>query len=308
MDIQTRTKMLMPPSGRVDVVLDTDAYNEVDDQFAIAYLLRSADRLNTVAIYAAPFDNSRCQGAEDGMRKSYDEILHILDLCGENSYKSKVYEGSKTFLEDISKPVDSPAARDLAQRAMEYSSDAPLYVIAIGAITNIASALLLNPAIAERIVIIWLGGHAHHWAHTREFNMRQDYLSARIVMGSAAPFVQLPCSGVVSEFLTTIPELEYWLVGKNPLADYLARNTIAYAGDKSKIPWSKVIWDVTAVAWLLNDGEQFLHTRIVNVRLPHPDGYYEDEIADLPMCYVYGIRRNALFRDLFEKLLRTTAN
>lgn len=296
-------KKLMPPKGKVDVVLDTDAYNEVDDQFAIAYLLRSADKLNTVAIYAAPFDNFRSNGPADGMRKSYDEILHILDLCAEEAYKDRVYAGSEAFMHDEVHPVDSPAARDLAKRAMEYTEQEPLYVVAIGAITNIASALLINPQIKDRIVVVWLGGHAHHWKNTVEFNMKQDYYAARVVMGSGVPFVQLPCNGVVSEFRTTTPELNYWLTGKNPLADYLARNTIAYGEKHAGMPWSKVIWDVTAVAWLLNEEERFLYDRIVNVRLPSTDGIYEDEIEQ-PICYVYGIKRNELFRDLFEKLLQ----
>ena len=37
------------PAGRVDAVLDTDAYNEIDDQFAIAYLIRSTEKMRTKA-------------------------------------------------------------------------------------------------------------------------------------------------------------------------------------------------------------------------------------------------------------------
>ena len=44
-------------------------------------------------------------------------------------------------------PVISDAAKDLAERAMDYSEENPLYVIAIGAITNVSSALLMNPEI-----------------------------------------------------------------------------------------------------------------------------------------------------------------
>ncbi len=83
--------------------------------------------------------------------------------------------------------------------------------MAIGAVTNIASALLLNPEIADNIVIVWLGGHARHWHDTKEFNMMQDIAAARVVMGSSAPFVQLPCFGVVSEFSVSAPELRHWL-------------------------------------------------------------------------------------------------
>ena len=71
-------KNLNSPSSIIDVVLDTDAYNEIDDQFAIAYLLKSDDKLDTKAIYAAPFLNSRSSSAGDGMEKSYNELVHIL--------------------------------------------------------------------------------------------------------------------------------------------------------------------------------------------------------------------------------------
>ena len=36
---QQRLKNLSVPVGKIDVVLDTDACNEIDDQFAISYLL-----------------------------------------------------------------------------------------------------------------------------------------------------------------------------------------------------------------------------------------------------------------------------
>ena len=45
------------PTGMTDVILDTDAFNEIDDQFAIAYMLRSKEKLNVKGICAAPFYN-----------------------------------------------------------------------------------------------------------------------------------------------------------------------------------------------------------------------------------------------------------
>ena len=104
---------------------------------------------------------------------------------------------------------------------MERSEEQPLYVIAIGAITNVASAILLEPKIIEKIVLVWLGGNAHDWTDNKEFNLYQDVAAARVVFGCGVPLVQLPCAGVVSGFRTTGPELEYWLRGKNKLCDYL---------------------------------------------------------------------------------------
>ena len=215
------------PQLPIDVVLDTDAYNEIDDQFAIAYLLKS-EGLRTLALYAAPFFNNNSTSPEDGMERSYDEIGKLLALMGK---ECPTYRGSRTYLPDEKTPVESPAARDLVDRAMKYSPEKPLYVVAIGAITNVASALLLEPSIAENIVIVWLGGHAHHFHDTTEFNMVQDIAAARVVFNSGAPLVQLPCAGVVSAFAVSKQELEHFLMDKNPLADYLARNTIA-AADK----------------------------------------------------------------------------
>ena len=288
------------PKYPLDVVLDTDAYNEIDDQFAIAYLLRSKPQLRTLAIYAAPFRNALAATPEEGMEKSYDEILKVLELCGE---KTEVYRGSKTYLPDEQTPVDSPAARDLVEKAMRHTAEDPLYVVSIGAITNVASALLLKPEIAERIVVVWLGGHAHHYHDTEEFNMMQDYGAARVVMGSAAPFVQLPCFGVVSGFTTTEPELEKLLFNKNPLADYLARNIVAHMHQRGKTGscWSKAIWDVTAVGWLLNENDRFMLHRRIPIRLPDDSGYYREEM-DREIDYVYYIKRDELMTDLVEKL------
>ena len=169
-------KNLQVPSSKVDVVLDTDAYNEIDDQFAIAYLLRSGDKLNTKAIYAAPFHNDNSNGAADGMERSYREILKLLELMGETR---DVFRGADAFLADEKSPVISAAAEDLVRRAEKYSPEKPLYVVAIGAITNVASAILLNPKVAENTVVVWLGGHARHYHNTEEFNMRGDIAAAR---------------------------------------------------------------------------------------------------------------------------------
>ena len=299
---EQRMKNLSVPKGMIDVVLDTDAYNEVDDQFAISYMLKSKERLNTKAIYAAPFFNGNSVSPKDGMEKSYNEIFKILSLAGE---KFDVFRGSEKYLDDENTPVISSAAEDLVQRAKNYSPEKPLYVVAIGAITNIASAILLNPDIIENIVVVWLGGHGLHYHDTKEFNMYQDVAAARVVMQSGVPFVQLPCMGVVDKFAVSKQELEFWLKGKNPLADYLATNTIAAAEAYAKgRAWTRVIWDVTAVGWLLNDSDRFMQSRVIPTPIPTYDNFYATDYNGHPMRYVYSINRDSLMNDLFEKLTK----
>ena len=297
---EQRIKNLSVPCKKIDVVLDTDAFNEIDDQYAISYLLRSADKLNTTAIYAAPFLNSKSSSAGEGMEKSYNELMKILDLVG---IKKETFKGSDRFMENETTPVISDAAKDLADRVKNYSPENPLYVVAIGAITNVASAILLNPQVAENTVVVWLGGHALHYHDTAEFNMKQDISAARVVIQSGVPYVQLPCVGVVSGFTLSKPEIEYWLKGKNKLTDYLATVTINEAEKRTKFKtWTRVIWDVTAVAWLLNDEDRFMKSRIITAPLPDYNNQYVENVGGYPAQYVYHINRDALMEDLINKL------
>jgi len=292
---------LEKPKGRVDVVLDTDTYNEIDDQFALAYLIKKSEKLNLKAIYAAPFFNQKSSGAGDGMEKSYNEILRVLSLMKRDDLKPIVYRGSASYLPSETEPVKSDAATHLVKLASEYSSEKPLYIVAIGAITNIASALLIDPTIIDKIVVVWLGGNSYDWHHNAEFNLYQDVAGGRIVFGCGVPVVQLPCMGVVSAFTTSGPELEYWLRDKNELCNYLLDNTIKNAiEDGGRSTWTRVIWDVAAVAWLLD--ENFMLDRIEPSPIPEYDHHYAFDKTRHPIRYVFHINRDALFEDLFQTL------
>jgi len=297
-----RIRNLQVPNGVVDCVLDTDTYNEIDDQFALALMVKS-EKCNIRALYAAPFFNELSTSPEDGMERSYEEIFKILTLMGEEEMKKNVYRGSRAFLQNEKTPEDSPAARHLCQLAMEYSVENPLYVVAIGAITNVASAILMKPEIAERIVVVWLGAGDVHWNGTGEFNMRQDIAAVRVVFNCKCPLVQLPCQGVVSAFYTTQPELEYWLRGKNALCDYLCDNTIAAAEKYAKgRVWSRVIWDVCAVAWLLNENGRFMDAVLDHTPIMTYDGRFAFDAHRHMFLRVTCIHRDALFGELFRVL------
>ena len=267
-------RRLTKPKGKIDVVLDTDTYNELDDQFALSYMMKNSDKLNVKALYAAPFLNDKSVSPKDG---------------------------SETYLTDEDTPVLSPAAEDLAKRAMDYTPEKPLYVVAIGAITNVASALLLKPEIRDRIVLVWLGGNALHWPDNREFNMYQDVAAGRIVFGCGAALVQLPCAGVVSGFSVSEPEFKDYFLGKNELCDYLAHYAIEEGRRWAQAEtWSRVIWDVTAVAWLL--GGEFMDDTLLHSPIPQYDDTWTPSNTRHFMRYVYNIHRDVLLKDLVQKL------
>lgn len=294
----------VPPTGKIDVILDTDTYNEIDDQFAVSYLLCSPEKFNIKGICAAPYFNEKSVSPADGMEKSYQEILKLLKLAKKEQFAQSVYRGSESYLPDEYTPVQSDAARFIVETAQDYTAQKPLYIVAIGAITNVASALLLDPALREKCVVVWLGGNALHAPHNREFNIMQDVAAGRVVFGCGVPVVQLPCEGVVDGLRTTRYELEHWLGGKSDLCDYLVKTTIdeaeSYAAGK---PWSRVIWDVSTLAWFFNVDDKFMKSRVIPAPIPGYDHQYETGTYNHNICYVYQIDRDAVFEHLFRKLV-----
>jgi inosine-uridine nucleoside N-ribohydrolase len=294
-----RIARLAPRPGKIRVVIDTDTFNEIDDQFAIVYALLSGDRMTTEAIYAAPYFNTRSTGPANGMELSYEEILRLLELMGK-PHEGFVHKGSTDYVGEHLVPQRNDAVTDLIDRAMAASPDDPLYVIALAAITNVASAILLEPRIIERIVLVWLGGHALWWPHTREFNLKQDVPGARVVFDCGVPLVMLPCNGVVSTLSTTIPELDRYVEPAGKLGAFLAGRVRGYRDEAQHVAWSKPIWDMAPVAYLID------HNWTPSILTPSPvlnaDVTWSVDGSRHLIRYAQQVDRDAIFRDFFGKL------
>ena len=299
-DPETRRARLEIPAKKVRAVLDTDTYNEIDDQYALTYALLAKDKLDLRAVTAAPFFNDHSTGPADGMEKSYQEILKIFSLLGEES-SGKVFRGSPCYLPAPETPVASDAAKRIIELAKEAEADGePLYVLAIGAITNVASAILLAPEIIKSIVVVWLGGHAFEW-HGRndEFNLYQDVPAAQVIFDSGVPFVMFPCAMVTDHLLTTEPELKARCKDSGRIGDYLYNYTVEEmirCGHDSR-----VIWDIVTVAY-------FACPEAIQSFIRPAAKLMDDAVYDLTdtgrheMRYAYGLNRDIIFRDLFDRI------
>ena len=290
-------RRLEPPKGRVKMVLDTDTYNEVDDQFALAYSLLSPEKLDVLAVYAAPYFNDRSSGPEDGMEKSYAEIVRLLGKMGRPS-EGFVFKGSRGYLPDGETPVESEAARDLVKKAMATPEGELLYVVAIGAITNVASAILMEPEIVKKICVVWLGGHPLSASTAREFNLMQDVPAARVVLDCGVPFTLVPCMGVASHLLATVPAMKDAIGGKNALCDALVELFGEYSSDH--FGWAKEIWDVSTIAYLVNP--DWIPTVLEHSPLLTDDCHWAHDANRHFIRVATFARRTPIFRDLYRKL------
>jgi hypothetical protein len=287
------------PTGKIDMVLDTDTFNEIDDQFAVAYTLLSRERWNVGAVYAAPFHNSRSAGPGDGMEKSYAEICRILELMKVPS--ELAHRGSTAWLPDAATSVPSDARDDLIARARARTSDSPLYVVAIGAITNVAAALIAAPDIRERIVVLWLAGHPLYWPETGEFNMKGDTTASRVILDSGVPLVLFPCRLVAEALRTTEPELARHLAGGGAIGEYLYRIFSQYHANPplTSAGRSKVIWDLAPLGWLVDQG--WVSTTICPSPILKPDMTWGHDPSRHPIRIATHIFRDGPFGDLFRK-------
>lgn len=229
------------------VILDTDTYNEVDDQYALACCYLSP-KIQLAAVHAAPFHNERSDSFADGMEKSYLEIHRILKLT-DPDYTTPVFRGSTERITDTGALVESPACDNLINTVHE--SDETVYVLAIGAITNVASALLKDPSIKENMVVIWLGAHQLDFPDIFEFNLRQDHRAAQYLINSGVPLLLCPAYYVTSDLQADIETVRS-LRGFNPLCDYLSQITEeCYVQEGKPENWTRIIWDIAAPSILV---------------------------------------------------------
>jgi hypothetical protein len=297
-----RVELLTASRGPLDgrepprMVLDTDTFNEIDDQFALVHALLSPDRARCEAIYAAPFHNEKSDGPGDGMRKSYEEIQRILELLDLGD-SPPVLEGATEWMSNRPSVERTTATDDLISRALSGPTD-PLYVVAIGAPTNVSNAVLLAPEIIGHIVVVWLGGNSLYWPTAQEFNLKQDPWASRVLFASGVALVHVPCLNVTDHLLTTRDEIEHYVRPQGKAGEFLAARYAEFVDDN--VGTSKVIWDLGAVAWLLD--ESWATTAITQSPILTDELTWSRDPTRHMMGEVTSVRRDAIFADLFRRL------
>ncbi len=276
---------------RKAVVIDSDTYNEIDDQFAIAYALCNPRVLAVQALLAAPFMNEKAGTPREGMEKSLQEMQRIRALCRSNV---PAYAGSPRYMGEDGSFVQSAACDALIRLALSMNKGHKLYVLAIAALTNVASALLQEPTIKDRIVVYWLGAHAKEFPDQDEFNLRQDRRAAQVVFDSGVPVVWFPCQGVCSHLSITLWEAQRWLAGRNALADALL--ILLKQSDTAGMGQSRVLWDIAPVAALCNPS--CIQTTAVSSPIV-TEGPLRLPSGRHRVQYVQMIKRDLVFADFF---------
>ena len=306
------------------VIIDSDTYNEIDDQYAIAYAATSP-KLDVLAVNAAPFHNWRSSSFEDGMEKSYAEICRVLETVGKTG-AFPVFKGSRTRISDDPHfaPVDSPAARNIIETVKKLEAakssetakklesekssetaknlDEPLYILALGAITNVVSAVMLDPSIAERVCVIWLGGHCLDREALDEFNLVQDYAAGQLLLNLDVPYIMLPAfDHGTCALLTDAIEMKERIKGDKPGGEFF-RETLPreLSGDAYNDEWKKILWDVAAPAVLCVP--QAYEFSVIPAPVFADGNRYAFDQTRRRIVYMDSLDRDIVLGDVFSRL------
>jgi inosine-uridine nucleoside N-ribohydrolase len=284
--------------GRRRVIINTDAKNEADDQFAIVHALLSPS-LDVRGLIAAHFGNSR---SERSMEESREEIDLLLELTGLGQQVT-VANGAPTGIPDEQTPRDSEGAQLIIAESKLASAKEPLFVAFLGPLTDMASAILLDPAILDReVVVIWIGGVGYGGVESYpgvEFNLRNDIAAANVVFDSGITVWQVP-SNVYSQVSVSYTELEEKIGGTSKLADYLINQMIE---------WNRTYWPEPIESRSLGDSPAvslMLYPRGGNFRIvPAPrfgrEGHYLPGSGH-PVRVVDSVDVRFLLEDMFAKI------
>jgi inosine-uridine nucleoside N-ribohydrolase len=201
------------------LIVDTDAKNEADDQYAIVHALLSPT-LDVRGLVAAHFGTSRTVRSMLDSREEIDLLLDLLDLTD-----VPVANGAPTPISDDRTPTDSDGARLIVAESLLAAPDDPLYVAFLGPLTDMASAILIDPDLVRRpVVVIWIGGPGYdgilHEGRSIEFNLSNDIAAANVVFDSGVTIWQVP-SNVYSQVNVGYAELDARVAPHGELGAYL---------------------------------------------------------------------------------------
>lgn len=282
-------------SIKINVILDTDTYNECDDQFALSYLIKNKDKFNIEAITVAPYSHkTRNVSVLEGQELSYNEILKICKWLNYDT-TDKVFKGSMDYIQN-GYNEDNNAVNKIIEVALKNNKT---YILGIGAITNIALAIKKEPKIVDKIEVIWLGGNELNYKDNLEYNFRQDIDAVKIVFNSKVRLTILPCKEVVSKLRINVNTLKQNIGNKSELCNYLIDRF--YNDGYHGIQEERVIWDISVIAYMIN--KNWFKKEIISCPNIKDDTSYELTNNNHKITIITDVDKDKIYQDLFKKLV-----
>ena len=275
--------------------------NEVADEYMVGGFQGWVKRLHAQGRRVADID---FVDAAQGMELSYREIVNVygkLDMTTEG----KVFRGAPAYMSAPDEPVRSEAVDVIIDCARSGSS--PLYIAALGCVTNIASALLLAPDIRENIVVVWTSAYPSNAPNCNRpsLNLVQDVHASRLIFDCGVPHIYLPGYQVGAQLKISLPEMEQFVRGKGAIGDYLHHlythnplHSMFAIEDTKRRTW--VIWDIINIAWLINP--EWVPTMLTTSPILTDELFWRKDKDRHLMSEAHDVQRDEIFLNFYDAL------
>lgn len=230
------------------VWIDADTANEIDDLYAITRLL-AAPELEIAALSSAHW--SRSPAAEGNTVEASQRLNEaLLGLAGRPSIPHPRGSAVGVYWWGADRAAYSAAAYHLIRAAQQMPEGQKLTVIALGALTNVASALMIEPSIAPKIRLYWLGAFIDTekgvWDKS-EFNCLNDIPALNEVLNRKDLELRVMPASVARALTFDYAETAERLARHGRLGEFLLARWKQHAPGAST--W--IMWDLAAAEWLL---------------------------------------------------------
>lgn len=294
--------LLMAMAGvawsKTPVILSTDVGNEIDDQWAITYMLLSPT-LDVRGIISAHGPSLPAPSAHSTYKVLVDVVERRLGMLSH----PPLFEGSSEPLVDRQTPRMNAGVDFIIETSKQFSQQNRLVVLTIGAATDVASAILKDPGIAERISVVAMGFKSLAEGG-KEFNIENDLKAWQVILDSNAP-VTIGAADVCQRDLPMSFDHARNLVGaRGPVGAWLwdeyqnwyYRNVKPWRKDDFSKPW--VIWDTIVMAH-----EQGMTTE---KQIPRPrladNLSFEKTNSSRTISWITGVDSKRMWDDFASKL------
>lgn len=284
--------------GKVPVILSTDIGNEIDDQWAVVYMLVNPafDVQGIISAHAPSLPDPSAHATylvlEDVVERRLGMVTH-----------PPLFEGSSLPLADERTPRGNSGVDFILEASKRYSKENRLVVLTIGAATDVASAILKDPSVTDRIKVVAMG-FRNLQEGGKEYNIENDPRAWRVILDSNVP-VTVGSGDVCQGFLSLgFDEARTMVGGHGPVGawlwqeyqDWYFRNVKPLRKNDFSKAW--VIWDIITLA---HEHGMTQEKQIARPQLKD-DLSFGPGKAGATMAWITSVDSKALWADFLKRL------
>ena len=293
-NVERLVPKLPPINQQLRLLIDTDFANEIDDMYAVALALALPKRFKIEGFVATHFNNS--SPGPKSIERSYELLLDFLQAGGYGG-KYPVIKGAPP-ISYYGYPSEGPGVDFIIEKAHEGDEENPLWVVGLGAATNLASAILKDPAIIPKVRYVFHSRSEYYWPErSRQFNVLGDIHAARTLLKEWVPLVWFDTGTHLK--LSMEMDAQY-ISPQGRLGHYMHEY-------RKVIPWAecrtqdKGFFDLGDIAWMA-DPSISCSSEIIYAPTMDPFMFFNHEQSNGKMLRIFDIDNGAVWNLLFNAL------